>query len=233
MELKLYLNQYGIAASQEQCDALMEHLEFVIEANDRVQLTSIRDIEDGKRLHVLDSLTCLPEINNALAGPLLDIGTGGGFPGIPLAIMTGRDVALLDSVKKKLAILEILKAQSETFNKISFKPVRAEELAIVEPESYSVITARALSVLPAIIELASPLLTKGGSFIALKGNLLDEELVRGDKAASLVGMKRVSTRKFELADSHDKRTIVVYNKIGKSKRKLPRRVGLAQKQPLA
>ena len=233
MELKSYLKENGINASQEACDALERHLAFVIEANERVQLTTIKDLEEGKRLHILDSLTCLSEVNKSLEGPLLDMGTGGGFPGIPLAIVTGRKVSLLDSIKKKLAQLEELLSSDEAYSNISLKPVRAEELAGIEAEKYAVITARALSSLPSVIELASPLLTLGGSLIALKGNLSDEELSRGDIAAALVGLKRVSLRRFELPDTHDKRTIVVYKKVKKSKRKLPRRVGLAQKQPLA
>lgn len=233
MELKEYLSQNNIILTTEQCDALMRHLEYVLEVNNHIQLTTIRDLEDGIRLHILDSLTCLPEINSAINGPLLDMGTGGGFPGIPLAVATGRDVVLLDSVKKKLHALEDLLLQDVYYNKLSLRPVRAEELALAEPGRYAAVTARALSSLPSIIELATPLLAFRGSLVALKGNLSDEELVRGDKAASLLGLQRSSIRRFELADSHEQRCIVVYTKIGKSKCRLPRRVGMAQRQPLA
>lgn len=232
MKLKEELQTYGIDVSDDEADKLMKHLELVLDATNRVQLTTIKDLEIGIRLHICDSLTCLEEVEAAPEGPVVDMGTGGGYPGIPLSIVTGRDVTLLDSVKKKCAVLDGFIHELNLTN-VSTAPVRAEELAIEKPQGYAVATARALSSLPSLVELASPLLTKGGILIAQKGNITDEELSRGDKAAKLVGMSRVSLRRFILSGSDEKRAIVVYKKVSDSKRKLPRRSGMAQRQPLA
>lgn len=232
MNLKEELKSYGISASDPEQAKLMRHLELVIDANSRVQLTTINDLHKGIRLHIADSLTCLPEVNGAPEGALLDMGTGGGFPGIPLAIITNRSVTLLDSVKKKCVVLDTF-IEDLKLNTVHTAPLRAEELALEEPNVYAVVTARALSSLPALVELASPLLIDGGMLVAQKGNITNEELSRGDEAAKMVGMSRISLRRFTLNGTDENRAIIVYKKTGASKRKLPRRPGMAQRQPLA
>lgn len=232
MELREVLTNNGINLTTQQIQLLLAHLTLVQEANEKVQLTTIRSHEEGIRLHILDSLLCLPEIKKAPIGKLLDMGTGGGYPGIPLAVSTGRDVTLLDSVKKKCHVLDGI-LEEIALNGVRTAPVRAEELALELPAEYSVITARALSSLPSLVELSSPLLKNKGVLVALKGNITEEELLRGDKVAAVVGMKRLSVRCYELPEGNEKRSVVVYKKTGMSKRKLPRRPGMAQRQPLA
>lgn len=232
MNLKEELQSNNICVSDAELSMLMKHLELVIDANTRVQLTTIKDLNNGIRLHIVDSLTCLQEVNNAPEGALLDMGTGGGFPGIPLAIASNRPVTLLDSVKKKCAVLETFINELNLGN-VCTAPFRAEELALEEPKSFAVITARALSSLPSLVELASPLLKEGGILVAQKGNITNDELLRGDKAAKMVGMVRTSLRRFTLSGADEHRSIIVYKKSGASKRKLPRRPGMAQRQPLA
>lgn len=232
--LQDYLRKNGIELTPGQYSALDSHLHFVIERNKLVRLTAIADYETGVRLHVYDSLAILPQINSCPDGPLLDMGTGGGFPGLPLGIVTGRDVTLLDSVKKKcLALDEFIQSSNPSLPNIRTASVRAEELALVNPEYYSCITARALSALPSLVELASPLLVLGGRLVAMKGNPIKEELAAGDSVALYVGMKRVATHSYQLPDGGDKRTLVIYEKVGRSKTKLPRRPGMAQKNPFA
>lgn len=223
----------GLVLSDEQTSLLNAHLDYVLAANERVQLTSIRSREEGERLHLLDSLMAVPEVNEAPAGRLLDMGTGGGFPGIPLCVVTGRETVLLDSVKKKMRIMDEFIATHPVNGLLSTRDIRAEELAVVEPAGYSVITARALSSLPSLVELASPLLKQGGRLVALKGPVEEEELKRGDSVASYVGMQRVSVRRYDLPPCGEQRSVVVYIKNGKARTKLPRRPGMAQRKPFA
>lgn len=228
-----YLNDLQLNLSVSQLDALEKHLNFVLETNSRVQLTSIRDHDAGVRLHIVDSLSCAKEVLACGEGPLLDMGSGGGFPGIPLAVVTGYDVTLLDSVKKKMSVLEELIKSDKAYSNVSVCSQRAEDLAAQKPNYYNVVTARALSSLPAIIELATPLLKNDGYLVALKGDISPEELKSGDSCARLVGLKRISLRRFTLSGGSEQRCVLLYKKGRKSQVKLPRRTGLAQHKPLA
>ncbi len=185
------------------------------------------------RLHLLDSLLPLRDVDAAPSGKLLDIGTGGGFPGAALCIATDREGVLLDSVQKKSRSVNSILADMGLSPAIAAVAERAEDHARSHRAEYAVVTARAVAELPALVELASPLLAQGGLFIALKGTPDDSELLRGREVASLVGMKEVSVRRTEIPGGGERRCIVVYEKQGSSVTRLPRRVGLAQSSPLA
>ncbi|HET6350627.1 MAG TPA: 16S rRNA (guanine(527)-N(7))-methyltransferase RsmG [Coriobacteriia bacterium] len=223
--------ELSISVSEEDAQALLDHLVWLIETNRTHNLTSITDLGEGMRLHIVDSAAALPEIDGAPDGDLLDIGTGGGFPGVPLAILTGRHAVLLDSVGKKVRL--VAEYAESVGLEIDIAPIRAEEHASVAPGRYAVVVARAVSALPSIVELAAPLLKNGGRFIALKGPISPEELKRGDAAAKKCGMRRLSARNLKLPQAHEDRTIVAYEKVGPPLVRLPRRVGMAQKQPIA
>jgi 16S rRNA (guanine527-N7)-methyltransferase len=212
---------------------MVEHLDFVLEANARVNLTAIRTMDEGIRLHVLDSLLALPEVDEAPAGPVVDIGSGGGFPGIPIALATGREVLLVDSVAKKMATVAEFLGATGLSGRVSTSTARAERLGSTNPAGWSVVTARAVSELPALVELASPLLARGARLVALKARVADDELARGDRVAALCGMKRRSDRLVILPDGDEHRRIIVYERVGQPKVRLPRREGLAQHKPLA
>lgn len=224
------LEALGIAADAQQLALLAEHLEMVFEANETLNLTSI-DPVDAVALHVLDSATAAPFVMAAPEGAMADLGTGAGFPGVPLAILTGREVSLVESVKKKASFLALV--VEALCLKATVHPIRAEELALEQRGAFSVVTARALSSLPSLVELASPLLRENGRLICLKGRMEDDELRRGDQAAALCGMVRLETQSVAIPGVEVARVIVVYERAGRSVRKLPRRIGLAQRQPLA
>lgn len=229
----LNLLDYGLDIDSAKLKLLESHLRFVLDYNQKVQLTAIREFDEGVLLHIVDSLMSIDTLSNLLPGDVLDMGSGGGFPGIPLAICTERKVDLLDSVKKKMRALEVFINETGLTESVSVHDVRAEELARTHSGRYSVVTARALSSLPSLLELASPLLATGGSLIAYKGNPAAEELQRAHKIAPMVGMKFVSRVDYLLPTTDNKRTLLVYTKSRVSKIKLPRRTGLAQKSPLA
>lgn len=219
--------------AEDQTMSLMQrYLDSILEANKVTNLTRITDGEQARLLHIEDSLVGLPEVNEAPVGLYGDLGSGGGFPGVPLALATGRKTLLVDSVKKKMAIVQSALDDLSLSEQISTSSERIEDLPLEYKEKFAVLTARALSKLVSLIELASPLLKKSGRLVCYKAQLSSEELEEALAVQDLVGMKMISQREICLSDGKTTRTIVVFEKIGKSRIKLPRRIGLAQKQPL-
>lgn len=219
--------------AEDQTMSLMQrYLDSIFEANKVTNLTRITDGEQARLLHIEDSLVGLPEVNEAPTGLYGDLGSGGGFPGVPLALATGRKTLLVDSVKKKMAIVQSALDDLSLSEQISTSSERIEDLPLEYKEKFAVLTARALSKLVSLIELASPLLKNGGRLVCYKAQLSSEELEEALAVQDLVGMKMISQREICLSDGETTRTIVVFEKIGKSRIKLPRRIGLAQKQPL-
>ena len=219
--------------AEDQTMSLMQrYLDSILEANKVTNLTRITDGEQARLLHIEDSLVGLPEVNEAPTGLYGDLGSGGGFPGVPLALATGRKTLLVDSGKKKMAIVQSALDDLSLSEQISTSSERIEDLPLEYKEKFAVLTARALSKLVSLIELASPLLKNGGRLVCYKAQLSSEELEEALAVQDLVGMKMISQREICLSDGETTRTIVVFEKIGKSRIKLPRRIGLAQKQPL-
>lgn len=229
-EIQAGLTLMGVPCGPEQSAQLIAHLDLVAEANASFNLTTI-SAEDAIKMHVLDSAAAAPFLQSAPEGGFADLGSGAGFPGIPLAILSGREVTLVESVKKKAAFLE--RVAADLCLKATVRPVRAEELAQERPGSFSVVTARALSSLPSLVELASPLLCAGGLLICLKGRPDDIELARGDAAGALCGMRREESIAVKVPGLDAARTVVVYRRLRKSRTRLPRRNGMAQRQPMA
>lgn len=219
-------------AEDQTMSLIQRYLDSILEANKVTNLTRITDGEQARLLHIEDSLVGLPEVNEAPTGLYGDLGSGGGFPGVPLALATGRKTLLVDSVKKKMAIVQSALDDLSLSEQISTSSERIEDLPLEYKEKFAVLTARALSKLVSLIELASPLLKKGGRLVCYKAQLSSEELEEALAVQDLVGMKMISQREICLSDGETTRTIVVFEKIGKSRIKLPRRIGLAQKQPL-
>jgi 16S rRNA (guanine527-N7)-methyltransferase len=204
----------------------------MLEVNQVINLTRITQRESAVRMHLLDALMALPELLEAAEGPILDLGSGGGIPGVPLAFATGRETVLLDSVSKKgRAVQGILKSEFPD-SRISVSPERAEEHARTCAGRYAAVVARAVAPLPSLVELAAPLLLSGGTLIALKGVPDADELASGRRVAELTGMYEAGVRRTTLPGGEERRTIVSYTKSGASKVRLPRRSGLAQHSPL-
>ena len=216
---------------ESQQELLMKHLELVIKENERVNLTRIDSIEDGMALHIEDSLSALPEIREAPEGLYCDMGSGGGFPGIPIAIATGRKTLLIDSRMRKIQALDEMTIDLGLERQIDTYSGRAELLARTRKEEFSVITARALAKLSVLMELASPLLRRRGRLVCYKANLEDSELAHAGQVQKATGMKLVSEREFQL-EGKFLRKIVVFEKVAKPTMKLPRQEGQAQKNPL-
>lgn len=217
--------------SSTQQSLLKKHLELVIKANETINLTRIDTFEEGMLLHVEDSLAGLDEINNAPKGLYGDLGTGAGYPGIPLAIATGRQTTLIDARKKKMETVARIIDELGLTTQVTTYSGRAELLARTQSNKYAVLTARALSQLAVLLELASPLLKKDGVLICYKSQVSSEELEGAKGIKKLVGMELMSDRQFMLDDSY-RRRILVFGKYDEARVKLPRLEGQAQKDPL-
>lgn len=213
-----------------QRDLMLKHLDLVIQMNQQVNLTRIDSEEDGVLLHTKDSLSALPELLAAPKGLYGDLGSGGGFPGIPLAVASGRRAILVDARQKKMVAMQHIIEQLELDGQIGTFAGRAELLAQKQPGSFAVLTARALAKVPVLLELASPLLQSGGHLICYKAQMDESEVNDGKRVAGLVGMELVSDRSFDL-EGYSRR-ILAYRKTRRSSVKLPRREGEAQKNPL-
>ena len=212
---------------------LEKHLQLVLQGNKSLNLTRINTLDAGHLLHIEDSLTALSEIEKAPKGALADIGSGAGYPGIPLAVFSKRKTTLIESIKKKACFLETVIAALSLEDQITVLSKRTEEIIVEPEEGYAAVVARAVSELPVIVELASPLLNLGGVFIAYKGNPSDQELERGALAAEIVGMVHEGTKRLTLSDGLTERTLIIYKKTREPQITLPRRIGVAQKRPLA
>lgn len=210
-------------------ELLRRHLDLVIEANKTTNITRISSWEEGMLLHVQDSLVALPELSEAPQGWLADIGSGAGYPGIPLAIETGRKTLLVDSVGKKTALLDTFVAELGLQQVFTYTG-RIEDLAREYPNSFAAITARALARLSVLMEFAAPLLQQKGRLICYKANVEQEELDHAYSLQDPLGLQLVSDR--SLALEGYQRRIICFEKASDAKIKLPRKTGLAQKRPL-
>lgn len=206
-------------------------------AADETAPTTVRDPEESWRVHIADSLSGLRAVADLKPSRIADLGAGAGFPGIVLAIaLPETQVALVESVGKKCVFMGNVVDELGLDNA---HPVnsRAEELAATKPpaggrESFDVVTARALTSLPSLVELVSPLLPEGGSLVAWRGGRDGQEeadaLLTGEKTA----MKPVSVTPVTPYPGSQNRHIHVWSKTGPTPPGLPRRPGMAQKRPL-
>lgn len=222
----------GVTIDVHGAELMMKHLHRALEENLRLNLTAVTEWDRALRLHVLDSLGAIPYLPSGVA-KTADLGSGAGFPGIPIAIVTRTRVALVESIRKKAAFLESVVSELGIGQVAAVRCGRAEELALTDAGAYECVTARALSSLPALVELASPLLAIGGSLIAMKGRPDEAELDAGVRAGTLVGMTEEGRYHYVLPGAGEQRTIVRYSKVAEPELSLPRRPGLAQKRPLA
>lgn len=230
--LASYCSDYGLPLNTDQQTLCLKHLNLVIQKNKVMNLTRIVDPSDAVALHILDSLLLLPYLDLAPKGAFLDMGTGAGFPGIPLAIASGRPVVMIDSVGKKVAAVNKFISELGLSNCDAIHD-RLEVAAANHRSSFAAVTARALAPLPVLFEYATPFLAQNGLFIVTKGNPDDSELASGAKAARICGLSLVDSKACELPASLGHRQLYVYKKVSEPSISLPRVNGLARKNPLA
>lgn len=231
-ELADMLSAYGIETTDKQRRLLLRHLELVMEKNRVMNLTRISDWYSGMVLHILDSLLLAPVCAKAPSGTFLDMGTGAGYPGIPLGIVSGREGLLVDSVGKKVNAVKGFVEQLGLDAQLSCEHVRVEDLARRRRNSFSLVVARALAQTNVLVEYATPLLVPGGSLVLAKGNLSEDEFEAGVAAADICGLECVSRETRELPDGMGHREILAFERVGRSSARLPRKAGEAKRHPL-
>ena len=233
MQLKKEAECFGITLSPTQEDMLLEHLDLLMEKNKVLNLTRITDTEGAVRLHLIDSLLVYKAASPENFSIFLDIGTGGGFPGITLAIMSDAHGVLLDSVTKKVVAVSEFLSSLNLNNRISTSSDRAESYALDHRNEFDLVCARAVAPLASLVEYAAPLLSFNGRFITTKAQISEEEFSAGIKAAKLCGLSYVSRETFELPQNSGHREILIFKKQNNASVKLPRMVGMAKNKPLA
>lgn len=222
-----------LAATYGLPDAASEQLEVVLSelARAQVAVSAVREPERAVDVHVADSLAALEVGEVRTAAAIADLGSGGGFPGLALAVaLPDAHVALVESVGKKCEFLERVVAAAGIEN-VSVVHARAEEWAAGVTRQ-DLVTARALAGLPTLVEYAAPLLREGGSLVAWKGEPEPQEEADGAAAADVLGMEPrgfVATTPFR---GGGERRLYVYLKVGPTPGRYPRRAGMARKRPL-
>lgn len=214
-------------------DAVERYVGVLLEANARLNLTRIVDPEAVARLHLLDAMAALPLIDRWRPSRAVDLGTGGGVPGLVLALARP-DIGwtLVDSVAKKAAAVagfaDVLGLPS-----VTVRADRAELLgrAESEREAYDLVAARALASLPVLVEYGLPLLRVGGHLLAWKGPMADAELEAGRSAAKILGGGPPSVEATGWEALGERRFVVV-EKLAPTPDAYPRRPGVASKRPL-
>lgn len=231
-QLAKWLTAYGIDTSECQRCAMLESLALMLGQNQVLNLTAIRDVDKAMVLHLVDSALFVPSVAG-YPGPVMDLGTGGGFPGLPLAILCPDDRFLLvDSVKKKVSAVAKFVEVLGLSDRVCVSSERAEVLGSTKRGKFGVVVARAVAPTNVLLEYASPLLKPFGSLVASKAELTEDEEEDASGAARQVGMELVSRETLELPDGFGHREILVYEKADKAHVKLPRAVGMAKSKPL-
>ena len=224
----------GLTLSERQAEQFAQYYAILTDWNQRMNLTAIEEAEDVVYKHFLDSVVTL-EVSGDLSGQrLIDVGTGAGFPGVPLKIMTpDLKLCLFDSLQKRIHFLTHLCGELG-LDDVEAVHGRAEEFGQISAyrEQFDLATARAVAKLPVLAELCLPFVRVGGRFIALKGPELPQELSDCRQALALLGGQLGEVKAISLAGGRYERNLVVIEKVRPTPKKYPRRAGTPQKSPL-
>lgn len=228
---KKMCNDLGIDLNKIQIEKFLRYKDLLVEKNKYVNLTAITEDREIILKHFVDSLT----INKYLEdkAKIIDVGTGAGFPGIPIKILREDvDVTLLDSLNKRVNFLNEVIADLD-LKQIGTVHGRAEDVAHKAEyrEKFDTVTARAVANLATLSELCLPFIKQGGKFICMKGSSI-EEINEARTALEVLGGEVVSVDKFLLPSSDMERNIVVIKKIKPTPNKYPRKAGTPAKEPI-
>lgn len=226
--------QFGVELNENQLSQFFRYYEMLIDWNEKINLTAITEFEEVLKKHFLDSISIGRFLKQNEKVSILDIGTGAGFPGIPIKIaFPDTKVTLLDSLNKRVNFLnEVIKELS--LENITALHGRAEDFAKKEymREQFNFCVSRAVANLSSLSEFCLPYVKVGGTFISYKSEKAKEELEASENAISILGGGNVKTDEFLLPGTDFKRTFVIIEKIKVTPKKYPRKAGTPVKQPL-
>lgn len=225
---------YGITLTEAQKEQFVRYYELLVEWNKVMNLTGITEFQEVLTKHFLDSLSIVKTVDMKNIHTCIDVGTGAGFPGIPLKIAFPHlQITLLDSLKKRLNFLDTVIGELK-LEGIYTVHGRAEDGArkVEHREQYDLSVSRAVSRLAALCELCMPYVREGGYFISYKSGKAQEELTEASKAISVLGGKVKSAEDFQLYGTDMERTFVVIEKKKKTPKQYPRKAGTPTKEPI-
>jgi 16S rRNA (guanine527-N7)-methyltransferase len=235
--MREYLNKTAlgleISLSEKMLTQFEAFYEMLIETNKTMNLTTITEKKEVVLKHFIDSIALSKYIN--LSGKkVIDVGTGAGFPGIPLAILyPDTEFVLMDSLKKRLSFIEAVLEKCEMKN-VTTVHSRAEDMGQnpIYREQFDYCVSRAVATLPVLLELCTPLVRVGGNFISYKSELVNEELQKAERAMKILHCHLEKQYTYTLPDSDFYRVLAVFTKEKELEKKYPRQAGKPKRNPL-
>ena len=231
-KLKDSMKKINIEITEKQVDDFYNYMNLLLEWNEKINLTAITEENDIILKHFVDCGTILKYIKDNSS--IIDIGTGAGFPGIPLKILNNSlKITLMDSLNKRIIFLNNVIEELKLSN-IEAIHARAEELARNRNyrEKFDIVTSRAVANLSTLSEYMLPFVKKNGIAISMKGSNIDEELNNSKKAIKILGGKIEKIDNFNLAETDNLRNIIILRKIEKTPKEFPRKAGKPSKEPI-
>ena len=233
-DLKDCADKFNITITDDELAKFDKYFRLLIEWNEKINLTAITEPHEVAVKHMIDSLSCHDEKIFAENAHIIDVGTGAGFPGIPLKIYRpDLNVMLLDSLQKRIKFL------NEVIITLGLKDItcvhaRAEEAARQKQhrEKYDVAVSRAVARLSVLAEYTLPYVKVGGCLIALKGAKFAEEVDEAQHAVTMLGGEIEDVRPVHLPTLDDKRAIIIVRKTKPTPKTYPRKAGTPERKPL-
>lgn len=227
-----YGKEINIVFTEEQLQKFYQYMNLLIEWNEKINLTAIVEPKEIILKHFMDSLTIIKHIEQNKT--VIDIGTGAGFPGIPIKIMReDLKITLLDSLNKRINFLDEVIQKLELKN-ITSVHARIEEYAKNKQyrEKYDIVTSRAVANLTTLSEYMLPMVAVKGMAICMKGSEVNEEILKSKNSIKLLGGEISKIEEFTLPKSDHKRNLILVKKIKQTPSKYPRKPGIPSKEPL-
>lgn len=231
-EIEEKSSKIDINLDNEICNKLYNYMNLLLEWNEKINLTAITDEKEIILKHFIDSFTINKFINSG--DIMLDIGTGAGFPGLPIKIIRPEvDVFLMDSLNKRINFLNEVIESLQLKNIEAFHS-RAEEMAKNNKfrEKFDVVTSRAVAKLNILLEYMLPYTKIDGKCLCMKGPNIEEEIKEAEKALKILGGEIEKIEKIILPDSNIERNIIIIRKKSATPLKYPRKAGMPTKEPL-
>lgn len=234
-KFKSMVSQLNIELTDTQYDQFIKYYEMLIKKNEVMNLTAITEFDEVISKHFVDSISLIKVLDVTKDYEIIDIGTGAGFPGIPLRIaFPNLKITLLDSLNKRVNFL------NEVIDELGLKDItalhgRAEDYAKKGQlrEKFDVCVSRAVANLSTLSEYCLPYVKVGGRFISYKSEKLTEELDAASKAINVLGGKIDKKEEFVLPETEIYRTFMIIDKVKETPNKYPRKAGTPSKEPIA